>query len=368
MTVLPGLAAALEAGPTVDAQAADAAAGTGSVVADAAAQTLDGGAAPDTGVPADTRPAAVPSASLVPQAAVPLAAPSPVAAHRPARRPRARPRPAPGLCIAKETARYRVSFGLFGQVAEATLSLTPDAASGRPGAAVPPGLLHAAGRGSGSVLGFGKTDKRIEAEFDARALAPRRFGSVRTSDGKTTSDTAEQAQPGTLALLRKRSGEKDLVEGFHRTAPVLDPLSFLLRLRLAPPAAATVYEVLDGRALWLAAVSAARIDDAHPDLLRVDGRFDPIYWSGGTDKERRSYDFSLFLTRDGNRTPVRLLVPFGLGEVRAELIQVVRQTGGRMAGSGLACEEPGYRNFWQGMASVLLEDLRADLAPGRAGR
>jgi hypothetical protein len=359
MTVVPQ--AAIDAGPTVDAQAADSAS---SAASDGSAPALDGGASPLLDAAAAPRPV-VPSAgrSEVPGAASARAAP----AKRPARRPGAgRPRPAPGLCIAQETAHYRVTFGLLGQVAEATLSLTPDAVSGP--LPVPPVRLRLAGVGSGNVLGFGQTEKRVDADFDARALLAPRWSSVRTTNGKTTADAAEQAQPGTVALLRKRSGEKDLAESFRRTATVLDPLSFLLRLRLAPPAAASVYEVLDGRALWLATVSAARIDRDRPELLRVDGRFDPIYWSGGTDKERRSYDFSLFVTRDRNRTPVRLLVPFGLGEVRAELVQVERHTGGRTAGSGLACEEPGHRSFWQGMASALLKDLHADLAPGRADR
>ena len=223
--------------------------------------------------------------------------------------------------LPRETASYRVTYGIMGQVAEATLSFAPDA--GPAPAAVPP-LIRAVGDGHGAVLGFGKPDKRIESEFDARTHASRRWTNRRASDGKTTYDTGEEPKFGSVSLLRKRTGEPDLAETFTRTAPVLDPLSFLLRLRMALPEAPTTYEILDGRALWLAEISAARPDPDNSGLLRLEGKVDPIDWSGGPDKERSSRSFVLYVTRDRFHTPVRLVVPFGLGEVRAEMVRIER--------------------------------------------
>jgi hypothetical protein len=208
--------------------------------------------------------------------------------------------------------------------AEATLSFTQDAGTAPAARAAVPPLIRAVGAGNGAVLGFGKTDKRIESEFDARTLASRRWTNRRLSDGKTTFDTGEQPKSGSVSLLRKRTGEPDLAETFSRTAPVLDPLSFLLRLRMALPEAPTTYEILDGRALWLAEISAARPDPDNPGLLRLDGKVDPIYWSDGPDKERSSRSFALYVTRDRFHTPVRLVVPFGIGEVRAEMVRLER--------------------------------------------
>jgi hypothetical protein len=291
---------------------------------------------------------------------------------RPAALPAARPDapraadPAAAACLAQETARYRVTFGILGKVAEAELSVTPDSASWPAGAIARPSSVRAVGVGDGDVLGFGKTHKRIESEFEVRTLRARRWSNVRSSDGKTTADTAEQAQPGSVALLRKRTGEADLTESFQRTAPVLDPLSFLLRLRLAPPATPTVYEVLDGRALWLAEVSAMRAEAS--GLLRMDGKLTPIYWSGGPDRERGTYTFSLFFAPDRFRTPVRLVVPYGLGEARADLIRVERRTGGRgrVAGGEPACDEPRGRHFWRGIAAGWADLARSLPARGRA--
>jgi hypothetical protein len=342
MTALPCFAAELEAGRIPDAAEKD----VGEPVVDAEV-VVPNGPAP----PAPRRAAPAP-ASRVPRRAV--------SAVRRARGRRGRPRGVAGPCVVKETARYRVTFGIFGQVAEATLSLTPEVGPVAAGKA-PSLLLRAVGAGSGNVLGFGKMDKSVETEFDARTLGTRRWSSVRKKAGKSTADAAEQAQPGKVALLRQRAGENDLAESFQRTAPVFDPLSFLLRLRLAPPSTATVYEVLDGRALWLAAVSAARVDGASAGLLRVDGKLDPIYWSGGPDKGRSSYAFSLFFTRDRFRTPVRLLVPYGLGEVRAELVQVERPAGGRgiAVGSGQSCDVPRRRSFWRSIARGWAKEARA---------
>jgi hypothetical protein len=272
---------------------------------------------------------------------------------------------ADGPCVAKETARYRVTFGILGKVAEAELSLALGNAATSVGAAAPSLLIRTKGSGSGDVLGFGKTDKRIEGDFDARALSARRWRNVKIRKGKTTIDTAEQAKPGAVSLLRKRAGEPDQAEHFDRAAPVLDPLGFLVRLRLALPEASMVYEVLDGRALWLAKVAAARVDPAAADLLRVDGKLEPIFWNGDPDQRRSTFTFSLFFRRDRFRTPVRLTVPYGLGEVRAELVRVERRPGerGKAPDGSLSCEKVRRRSLLRE-----LKQRRSQMGPRPSAR
>ncbi len=227
--------------------------------------------------------------------------------------------PAP-VALPNETATYRVTYGILGQVAEATVSFAPAAGSATP-------LVRAVGTGAGAVLGFGKMSKRIESEFDARALGPTRWTSTRWSDGKTTIDIAEQVQPGAVSLVRKRQGQPDQAAAFSRGAIVLDPLGLLLRIRLAVPTARTVYEVLDGRGLWLITLAPAAGPGVQP-LLRLDGQADPVYWDGLPDKKRTARRFSLYLSNDARRIPVRLVVPFGIGEVRVDIVALTRPAAG----------------------------------------
>ena len=210
-----------------------------------------------------------------------------------------------------------MSFGILGQVARATISYTP--APGGNG-----GVVRAVGAGGGAVLGFGETQKRIESELDLGARAARRWKSVRSTAGQVTVDNAEQPSPGNVSLVRQKTGEPDRADRFTRAAPVMDALSFLLRLRLALPTAPSTFEILDGRALWIAEISPARPDPEDDDLLRVEGKIRPVFWSGGPDPKRKSHSFWLAFTRDRHHTPTRLVVPFGLGEVRAELVRVER--------------------------------------------
>jgi hypothetical protein len=238
-------------------------------------------------------------------------------------------RPAPGGTpavvpgLGPESATYRVSFGIFGEVARATVTYTPEAPP-EGGGAGGGRIVRLVGSGDGTVLGFGRTEKRIESEFDPATLAARRWTNVRSTSSQTTADGAVQATAGSLALLRKRTGQPDLPESFTRSVPVLDPLSFLLRLRLALPTTPTTCEILDGRALWIAALGAAHPDPDDATLLRVEGQMDPVYWNGSVDPERSRHTFSLFFTADRYHTPIRLVVPHALGEFRAELVRLER--------------------------------------------
>lgn len=238
--------------------------------------------------------------------------------------PPPRPQEAPALALPNETATYRVTYGVFGEVAQATVTFTSSPASSAAGLAAP--VVHAVGSGSGEVFGFGHTDKRIVSEFDARALASMRWTSTKKSDGKMVVDVAEQAQPGAVAIVRKREGQPDQAESFARSAAVLDPLGLLLRIRLAVPTKTTVYEVLDGRGLWLITLTPLPHGRIQP-FVRLDGYADPIYWNGQPDKERTARKFTLFLTNDARHLPVQLVIPLGLGEVRADIVTLSRAIG-----------------------------------------
>lgn len=218
---------------------------------------------------------------------------------------------------APETASYRVSYGMLGQVAAATISLSPGSQSG-------PRMVHAVGRGNGAVLGFGQTEKHIESDFDLQTLKPTRWTITRLTGNEKVTDIAEQATLGKVSLVRKRPGRPDQVDSFTRTTAVLDPLGLLMRVRFGPMSAPSSFEILDGRALWVISFSSIRTTDENPPTLQLNGHVEPIFWDGTPDKERTGRDFSLFLSNDSVRTPVRLIVPFGLGHARAEIIQVMR--------------------------------------------
>jgi hypothetical protein len=92
--------------------------------------------------------------------------------------------------------------------------------------------------------------------------------------------------------------EADRAESFTRMLPIFDPVGFLVHLRVALPTKPTMYQALDGRALWLVSASAARTGSDTQDLWRVDGKLEPIFWDGRPDGERTRYALSMFFTRD----------------------------------------------------------------------
>jgi hypothetical protein len=228
--------------------------------------------------------------------------------------PPAPPLPAP--LTLEERAQYRIAFGILGQLGQLTISLSPGAAGGP---------VRVVGQAHGSLLGFGETDKRLETELDPRSLGARRWTAVRTSGGKTVTDFAQQAEPGLVNMMRRRTGRPDRPAALKRAAPVLDPLTFLMRLRVAPPATPQAVEVLDGQGLWLITVKPARNEaEGAGRALRIDGKADPIAWDGAPDKDRSSHRFSLWLTADEFRTPLRLVMPLAVGEARADLVGLSR--------------------------------------------
>jgi hypothetical protein len=230
------------------------------------------------------------------------------------------PPPAPPLAgplLREERAHYRIAFGILGQLGQLTISQSPATTSG--------GVMRVAAQAQGSLLGFGQTDKRLDTELDPRSLAARRWTAVRTSGGKSVIDFAQQPQPGALAMMRRRTGKPDQPAALKRAVPVLDPLTFLLRLRVTPPSAVQRFEVIDGQALWLITMIPARIEtDGAGRALRLDGKAEPITWDGGPDDDRGSHAFSLWLSTDQFHTPLRLVMPLAVGAARADLVGLSR--------------------------------------------
>jgi hypothetical protein len=227
------------------------------------------------------------------------------------------PAPLPAPLTRDERAQYRLAFGILGQLGSLTITVAP--------ASAPASAVRLVGQAHGSLLGLGETDKRLETELEPRSLAARRWTAVRTSGGKSVVDLAEQAQPGAVVLMRRRSGKPDRPAALRRGAAVLDPLTFLMKLRVTPPGAPQTFEVLDGQGLWSITMAPARVEADGPGrALRLDGKAAPIAWDGHPDRERSTHAFSLWLTADEYRTPLKLVMPLAVGEARAELVSLSR--------------------------------------------
>jgi hypothetical protein len=268
--------------------------------------------------PAEPRPLIPPLESIVEMPdRLPDLPPDPSAppAPPPASTIPATPPPAPRPT--EEASRYKVSYGVFGELGQINITFTyPGVANAN---------VRAVGEGAGSLMGMGQYRKRVETEVDPNALHSRRWTTSRVQSGKTTTDSVEQPRPGSIELVRRRSGKPDEGWRFDRQQVVLDPLSFLYRQRTRPPQSPQAYEVLDGRALWLITVepgTPANLDGRAAVALR--GRANPIFWDGQRDNERTARDFTLWLDTDRFRTPLRLVMPLAVGEVRVDLAQLSR--------------------------------------------
>jgi hypothetical protein len=246
----------------------------------------------------------------------PITAPPPLGLHN--ARPAAPPAAAPGSPLTQEErAQYRIAFGILGQMGELSLAMSPPVQRG--------GAVTLQGQVKASIFGIGETEKRIVSEFDPASLGARAWTSVRNSGGKMVTDFARQTQPGTVALVRRRPGKPDQPETLQRRAAVLDPLAFIMRVRVDPPRAPQVFEVLDGHGLWLLTVApATRTTSDLGRVLRIDGKADPVFWDGSHDGERPNRTFTFWLSDDAFHTPLRLVMPLAMGEVRADLVTVTR--------------------------------------------
>jgi uncharacterized protein DUF3108 len=242
-------------------------------------------------------------------------------------RPVAAPVPPP-LAHAERT-RYRIAYGVL-EIGELEVAIS---------AAVPGSVLvHADGHGAGGVLGLGHMENRIATDFDLARLESRRWDNARSGGEGDLRDRALQTGAGHVDLVREHPGRAGAPETASATlaAPLLDPLGFLLRLRVDPPGAGPrdapqILYVLDGQALWRVTIAnAGRVappeNVAPVPMVRLDAEAEPVHWNGaadaGGDRKRRS--FKLWLSDDAARVPLRLEMPVGIADVVVALISIER--------------------------------------------
>jgi hypothetical protein len=226
-----------------------------------------------------------------------------------------------------ENAHYKVDFGLLGQIGEIRTAIADDH---REGAAR---LVKVGGAGEGAIFGFGRMRSKVDSQFDLGGLGSRRWTAERWKDDQLITDIIEQPRPGAVNIERHRAGRAIERQSAHLPQPTYDPLGFILRLRIAPPAPGQtqVLQVMEGRALWRATLTTAGsqpLPDSAAGIsaLRIDGHLDPILYDGRADDGDRPHrTFTLWLSNDDARVPLRLSVPVGIGDVVVELLEVQRQ-------------------------------------------
>jgi len=120
-------------------------------------------------------------------------------------------------------------------------------------------------------------------------------------------------------------------------APLLDPLGFLLRLRVELPGAGArarpqILYVLDGQALWRVTITNAGRGPAPEGIvadvptLRLEVEAEPIRWDGVADVGERAHrSLKLWLSDDAARVPLRLEVPVGIANVVVALTDIDRR-------------------------------------------
>jgi hypothetical protein len=223
-----------------------------------------------------------------------------------------------------ERARYRIDYGVL-EIGELEVAVA---------AAVPGSVLvHADGHGVGGVLGLGHMENRIATDFDLARLESRRWDNARSGGDGDLTDRARQSGVGHVDFVRERPGRAGEVASVNLAAPVLDPLGFLLRLRVDPPRRGPqILYVLDGQALWRVTIaSAGRVappeNVAPVPMVRLDAEADPIHWNGAPDldRDRKHRSFKLWISDDAARVPLRLEMPVGIADVVVALTEIRRE-------------------------------------------
>jgi hypothetical protein len=229
-----------------------------------------------------------------------------------------------------ESVRYDVRYGLLGSIGELVVS-----AGGVAFPSVGPPIVTLRGTGRGEVLGLGGMERRIESEFDVRALGSRRWKEARRKAGQRvedeTVDLGERTERGENRLHRHMPGKADETQTFVSAVPTSDFLGLIWRLRTAPPALGQVdvARVLDGLALWEVRASTVSAEDPVPErdgirALRIEGHLTPIYYDGGQDQRRSERSFTMWLDPRTSHLPLRLEIPVGLGAVVLDLREARR--------------------------------------------
>jgi Protein of unknown function (DUF3108) len=271
-------------------------------------------------VPPEEPPVIEPAPAPPPAPAAPAA---PAVRRLPPPPPPVRPAPAP---VAKdEHTRYRIDYGMLNIGA---LELTIGGAHGDM-------LVHAGGTGEGAILGIGHMRNRIDAEFDLQRLDSRSWVNARSDGDRAFRDRGQQTKQGQVDLVRERAGQAPDRTQATLAGPLLDPIGFLLRLRVSPPTPGgppQVLYVLDGQALWRVTVtSAGRAPFPEPTLrvptLRLQAEAEPIRYDGvpENDGDRRHRSFALWLSDDDARVPLRLEMPIGIGALVVALTEIERR-------------------------------------------
>jgi len=235
----------------------------------------------------------------------------------------ARP-PLPPPLAMREDARYKVRYGILGGIGELRLTIAEERAEGRIR------LVKVGGQGEGAVLGIGRSEKRVTGDFDPAALTSRRWTMARAG-GEAVTDVIEQPSAGVLTMVRQRPGAPPSSQRAAFTLPALDPVGLVVRVRVAPPPADHPLQLLmlDGQALYRVTLIAAGrqlVPDLEPAAfgLRVEGRADPIFYDGRDAFDRPRRTFTLWLSDDDARIPLRLTMPIGPGDVVVELVEATR--------------------------------------------
>jgi hypothetical protein len=235
------------------------------------------------------------------------------------------PLPAPLAMV--ELARYRIGFGPLSSVGEIRVSINDDLAEGSDR------LVRVGGYGQGSIFGLGRMEKRVDSEFSPALLGSRRWTSARWKGGEAVTDTADQPRPGLVDLVRQRQGQPAERQQATFPFPAVDPIGFIMRVRVAPPAVgqSQTQQVLDGQALWRITLTTAGVQEL-PDsasripALRIEGRADPIFYDGNPDEGDRPHrTFVLWLSADPAHVPLRLSMPIGIADVVVELVEIKRR-------------------------------------------
>ncbi len=230
----------------------------------------------------------------------------------------------PAPLAMKEEAHYSVGYGVIGSIGELRLRIDDEHREGGRR------LIKVAGYGTGAILGIGRTEKRVDGDFDPFALSSRRWTMVR-SGGDPFTDTIEQPQAGTVNMTRQRPGVPQAQRQATFSQTTLDPVGLLMSVRVAPPTAdhPVVLQLLDGQALWkvtLTRVGRELVPDSDnpQSAVRIDGQADPIFYDGRPAEDRPRRRFTLWLSDDDARIPLRLEMPIGPADVVVELTELTR--------------------------------------------
>ncbi|HTA19751.1 MAG TPA: DUF3108 domain-containing protein, partial [Polyangia bacterium] len=175
-------------------------------------------------------------------------------------------------------------------------------------------------------------EDRIATDFDFTRLESRRWDNARSDGDGELRDRARQTGAGHVELVRERAGAGPQTASGVLAAPLLDPLGFLLRLRVEPPRGAPqILYVLDGQALWRVTIAnVGRVvppENAAPvPMIRLDAEAEPVLWNGTpeTDGDRTHRSFKLWLSDDTAHVPLRLEMPVGIANVVVALTEIAR--------------------------------------------